>query len=134
MSRRVRRGFTLLEITFAMIVMGILAALALPSLVTYVIGAQAHSDGVAALGIAKDAITIASTDSVGITTANALAIDPSTGHGNYLGRAAAEVSTPGGAVVTAVPGQPTEWYVTIGSHPAVCVDIPPVMVANPSTC
>ena len=127
-SKRTRRGFTLLELVVALVVLSILAALAIPTYLTVIDNAKVATASAVALSVSDDAVAIASgTNSVvsegNITTAigetHGVSLAPTNGHTDTAG-------------VTTV-----NYIVTAAAFPSglqVCVSMADVVHAAPSIC
>ena len=68
-AKKAPRGFTLLELTVAIVVLGILAALAVPTFVGVINGARQAAAKQSALAAAQDAIDQAAQQGSSVTTA-----------------------------------------------------------------
>jgi len=126
LKMRTRKAFTLLELTVAIVVLGILAALAVPTFIGVINGARNASAQSSAMTAAQDAVDLAAQQGV----------SPSS---SYIYQAAAEV--PSGAVsaesvssgAAAGTGGIVRYNVTTsgGNHVGVCVTLPSAINAAP---
>lgn len=118
------RGFTLLEIVVALVILAILTGLAVPTYNSLLTNAKVSVDTSTAISSASDAVTIAAYKHSPVSEAN-IATAASETHGV----AVAEYSDPSGG--------PTQVIYTVSqTSPAenVCVNIPDVVNAAPVSC
>jgi len=131
MLKRTRKAFTLLELVVAIVVLGILAALAVPAFTQVITNSKKSTATESALSISRDAVAIAATSGGPASSADVnTAITEST-------NTPVSVSSN----LTTVTGQPNvvKYSVVNGSSSTtVCVTIPAIINATPtyygSTC
>ena len=70
MKMRSRKAFTLLELTVAIVVLGILAALAIPTFAAVITGARTNTAVSAAMSVSRDAVAIAAQSNLAVSSAN----------------------------------------------------------------
>ena len=128
---RTRKAFTLLELVVAIVVLGILAALAVPAFTTVINNSKKSTATESALSISRDAVAIAATNGSAPTSA-----DINSAISETSGTPVAVVS---GSNLGEISGnaQAVKYTVTGFSTP-VCVTMPSVVNGTPtdlgSTC
>jgi len=70
MKMRTRKAFTLLELTVAIVVLGILAALAIPTFAAVISGARGNTAIASAMSVSRDAVAIAAQSNLAVSSGN----------------------------------------------------------------
>jgi len=116
MLNRTRKGMTLLELIVVIVILGILAAIAIPTFASIIDKSHQQSASTTAAAIGDDATALAAFDQVGWAD----------GSGSYMTTAASEASDAGTPTVTVTPG--------VGSAPATAVATVTITTGGASYC
>ena len=116
MKMRSRKAFTLLELTVAIVVLGILAALAIPTFASVITGARTNVAVSSAMSVSRDAVAIAAQSNTAVASANlttaaleatGVSVSSNIGAAGSGGTAKFAVVTAGGTSVNVCVTEPT---------------------------